>query len=103
MNSAAKAISPAMGSGYGGSDSKALLASNHASAERARWLNHQAMWILGRFTAIKCGSLTMFVDGELTVAEVFLDGSHADWNNSDIDTNAFRTAARRKAAYEASK
>ena len=102
MNTA-KAISKAMGSGYGGSDSKALMASNRLESERARLLKHQAMWILGRFTVIICGSMTMFIDGDLTVAEVFLDGSHADWNNSDIDTNAFRTAARRKAAYEASK
>ena len=94
MNNTAQAISKAMGSGYGGSDSKALMASNHASAERARWLSHQAAWILERFTVIICGSLTMFIDGDLTAAEVFLDGSYPDWNNTDIDTNAFRTAAR---------
>ena len=36
MNSAAKTISKAMSSGYGGSDSQALRVSNHASAVLAR-------------------------------------------------------------------
>ena len=94
MNNAAKAISKAMGSGYGGSDSKALLASNHASAERARWLNHQAAWILDTFTVLTFRQGTIFMDGNDMVATVFLDRLDSDRNNTDIDTNAFRTAAR---------
>ena len=87
-------LSKAMGSGFGGSDSRALLASNRQSTEAARWLNHQAGWILERFTVLTFGSATIFMDGDVKVARVFLDGSQTDTNNSDIDINAFRTAAR---------
>ena len=88
-----KAISRAMGSSYGGSDSKALLASNRQSTEAARWLDHQARWILGQFTVITSRAATTFTDGDTLVARVFFDDITADLNNSDIDINAFRTAA----------
>ena len=81
-------------SSYGGSDSKALLASNRQSTEAARWLNHQAGWILARFTVLTFGPATVFMDGDVKVARVFLDDTRPDENNSDIDINAFRTAAR---------
>ena len=64
MNTQAKAISKAMGSGnYGGSDSRALLAGNHASAEAARaarLLNAQAEDILARFTVQVIGDAMCF-------------------------------------------
>ena len=59
----ANAISKAMGSGFGGSDSRALLASNHASAETARaarLLNAQAEDILARFTVEVIGNAMCF-------------------------------------------
>ena len=95
-----KAISRAMGSSYGGSDSKALLASNRQSTEAARWLDHQAGWILARFTVLTFGPATIFMDGDVKVARVFLDDTRPDTNNSDIDINAFRTAARQQMAAE---
>ena len=63
MATAAKTISTAMGSGFGGSDSRALLASNHASAETARaarLLNAQAEDILARFTVQVVGDVMYF-------------------------------------------
>ena len=96
----AQNLSKAMGSGFGGSDSRALLASNRQSTEAARWLNHQAGWILERFTVLTFGSATIFMDGNVQVAQVFFDDITPDTNNSDIDINAFRTAARQQMADE---
>ena len=87
-------------SSYGGSDSKALLASNRQSTEAARWLDHQAGWILARFTVLTFGPATTFMDGNVQVAQVFFDDITPDTNNSDIDINAFRTAARQQMAAE---
>ena len=100
MATAANAISKAMGSGFGGSDSRALLASNRQSTEAARWLNHQAAWILDTFTVITSSPATTFMDGNVQVAQVFFDDITPDTNNSDIDINAFRTAARQQMADE---
>ena len=96
----ANAISKAMGSGFGGSDSRALLASNRQSTEAARWLEHQSRWILVNFTVITSKTATTFMDGNVQVAQVFFDDITPDENNSDIDINAFRTAARQQMADE---
>ena len=87
-------------SSYGGSDSKGLLASNRQSTEAARWLDHQAGWILDTFTVITSSPATTFMDGNVQVAQVFFDDITPDTNNSDIDINAFRTAARQQMADE---
>ena len=75
MATAATAISKAMGSGFGGSDSRALLASNRASAVNARAEKVMTAWILETFEVLVMGP----------GAVAFLDKETGDWAGGTVD------------------